>query len=56
VGVKRRKRRARKALGPFAVPLSIAGRDVCLWAYLPTLRLFLSFSLQRSKGKRKLLL
>ena len=34
-----RKRRARKALAPFAVPPSIAGRGVTLWAYLPTLRL-----------------
>lgn len=34
-----RKRRARKALAPFAVPPSIAGRGVTLWAFLPALRL-----------------
>lgn len=34
-----RKRRARKALAPFAVPPSIAAPCVCLWAFLPTLRL-----------------
>ena len=32
-------RRARKALAPFAVPPSIAAPGVCLWAFLPTLRL-----------------
>ena len=34
-----RKRRARKALAPFAVPPSIAAPGVCVWAFLPTLRL-----------------
>lgn len=34
-----RKRRARRALAPFAVPPSIPAPGVCLWAYLPTLRL-----------------
>lgn len=34
-----RKARACKALAPFAVPPSIAAPGVCLWAYLPTLRL-----------------
>lgn len=51
-----RKRRARKALAPFCVPPSIAGRGATLWAYLPPLRLSLSVSLQRARGKRKPLL
>lgn len=34
-----RKRRARRALAPFAVPPSIAAPGVCLWAFLPALRL-----------------
>lgn len=34
-----RRARARKALAPFAVPPSISRPEVCLWAFLPTLRL-----------------
>lgn len=34
-----RRARARKALAPFAVPPSIVGPGVCLWAFLPALRL-----------------
>lgn len=51
-----RKRRARKALAPFSVPPSISRPGVCLWAYLPPLRLSLSVSLQRPRGKHKQLL
>jgi hypothetical protein len=50
------RKRARKALTPFAVPPSIAAPGVRLWAYLPPLRLSLSVSLQRAHGKRKPLL
>ncbi len=34
-----RKRRARRALAPFCVPPSISRPGVCLWAFLPALRL-----------------
>lgn len=37
-----RKRRARRALAPFTVPPSIAAPRVCLWAFLPALRLSIS--------------